>query len=788
MKLVHLRKNPFAKKTLLLALAVQAVATSPSLRAQLMLEEVIVTAQKRSESLQDVPIAVSVVSGEKLASQDLKNLQEMSQYVPNFYQVATPTSNVVYIRGIGSAPNAGFEQSVGTFIDGIYMGRARQTLAPMFDLGRVEVLKGPQSILFGKNTSAGAVSIASNRPDYEFSARVAGLYDPDDEKQVQGYVNSPLGDRAAARLSAYGSDRGGWVENAYDGEDGPEFEEYGLRFGLVFDPTDNLNGYLKVQRTDRTQDGAPYEIFQKSQTFDPVSKTLVPPHLTDIDARQNYKTDYGNSGPLGNNTTHSEVEMDNVMLQLDFALGEHTLTSITGYSDYLFESFADLDFTAANVVNSEGTKEDFVQWSQELRLVSPTGARFDYIAGLYYQDEDYDIIQPIGFQFSTLVPAAAAVGADGFRNSTFEQTAETASAFFQGNYSFNNDWRLKFGLRYTYEKKELDRTVAVDDFNGEPMNAIALAAVWEGGLINTSPYETNESRSDDQWTPMLALEWNANDDIMVYLSATEGFKGGGYDSIHSNGNDLDSLSFDPEFATSFELGSKMALMGGRGNLNVAVFHTSFEDLQVSVFDGVAGFNVSNAAEATSQGVELDTRWLLTPDLVVSGSLAWLDYQYDDYAGASCNNQQVAQHIIDTGNSAGCVNDLSGKTVNYAPEWTAALSGTYTAHVGPNMDLSFTLDANFRDDYFMSADLDPATIQDSYWKLNGRIALTDIGGVWEVALIAKNLTDSDTASASTAVPFGSSNTSAWNIPDFEGTYYYTMDRPRSFALQLSYNFY
>ena len=162
------------KSTLAVAFALhlpEALAQDAPLR----LEEVVVTAQKRVESLQDVPIAVSVVSGEKLFSADLKDLQQLSQYVPNFYQ-ATPTSNVVYIRGIGSAPNAGFEQSVGTFLDGVYLGRARQTLAPMFDLARVEVLKGPQSILFGKNTVAGAVSISSNRPDYENSDRVAALW------------------------------------------------------------------------------------------------------------------------------------------------------------------------------------------------------------------------------------------------------------------------------------------------------------------------------------------------------------------------------------------------------------------------------------------------------------------------------------------------------------------------------------------------------------------------------------------------------------------------------------
>ncbi|MEH6581568.1 MAG: TonB-dependent receptor [Halioglobus sp.] len=777
------------RKTLAVSISLYASLGAQSVLAQsgLALEEVVVTAQKRTESLQDVPIAVSVLSGDKLNSADLKNLQEMSQYVPNFYQVATPTSNVVYIRGIGSAPNAGFEQSVGTFFDGIYLGRARQTLAPMFDLSRVEVLKGPQSILFGKNTSAGAVSISSNRPDFESSARVSGLLGSENEHQLQGYVNGVLGDSVAARLSLYGADQDGWVENEYDGEDGPATTDYAARLGLVFEPTDNLSIFFKAQRSDREQDGAAYEIYQKSQTIDPLTGTLVPPHLTDIDARQNFKTNYGNSAPLGNNTTASEITIDNAMLQMDFAFGEHTLTSITGYSAYEFDSNADLDFTDSNLINSTGGQEDFVQWSQELRLVSPADSRFDYITGIYLQTANVDIAQPIGFQFSTLSPLAGALGADGFRHADYDQTADTASAFFQGNFSFNNDWRLKFGLRYSYEKKELDREVRITDFDQGPMNPVALSLIWQDRL-NAVPYEVSPDRSEDDWSPMVALEWNANDDIMTYVSASKGFKGGGYDSTHSNGNDLGTLEFDPESAISYEIGSKMTLMGGRGNLNIAIFYTQFEDLQVSVFDGVAGFNVSNAAEATTQGVELDTRWLLSEALVVSGSLAWLDYQYDDYDGAPCNNPQLAQWIVDTGHSAGCVNDLSGETVNYAPKWTAALSGTYTAHLGDSLDMLFTLDANFRDDYFLAADLDPSTVQDAYWKINARIALTPPDGRWEVALIGKNLTDETTYSTGTSVPFGSSNSPTWNIPDFEGTYYGVVDRPRSVALQLSYNFY
>lgn len=771
--------------TLQVALAANGVWAQADDDPGVMLEEIIVTAQKRSQSLQDVPIAVSVISGDKIASADLKNLQEMSQYVPNFYQVATPTSNVVYIRGIGSAPNAGFEQSVGTFNDGIYLGRARQTLAPMFDLARVEVLKGPQSILFGKNTSAGAVSINSNRPDYEFAGRVSALYGTENERQLQGYVNGALSDSVAGRLSLYGSAQDGWVENEFDGEDGPATTDYGVRLGLVFDPSDTFSGFVKGERSYRKQEGAPYEIFQISQNDD--NGTLVPPHLTGLDAKQDFKTNYGNSGDIGNNTTESKITIDNALVQLDFQLGEHTLTSVTGYTGYDFSSDADLDFTPSNLINSTDGSEKFSQWSQELRLVSPAGERFEYITGVYWQRAHVDIQQPVGFEFSTLVPAAALVGADGFRQQDFDQLATTASGFFQGTFSIIDSLRIKFGARYTYEKKTLDRSLSLTQYDGQPMSQAAIDVVWQPRL-NTVPYEVSLDRSEDNWTPMLALEWDVTDNAMAYISYTEGFKGGGYDSTHSNGNDLSSLEYEPESTQSFEIGSKMSFAGGRGNLNLAAFNTKFKDLQVSVFDGLAGFNVSNAAEATTRGVEMDGRWLVTSDFVVSGSVAWLDYKYDDYAGAPCNNPQLAQQIVNTGAPDGCVNDLSGETVNYAPEWTASLSGTYTAHLGDRLDMLFTLDANYRDDYFLGADLDPSLVQDAYWKLNARIALVEVTGRWEVALIGKNLTDSVSYSAGTAVPFGSSNTPTWSIPDFEGTYYGVVDRPRSVAVQFSYNFF
>lgn len=765
-------------------IASAAIALTGMVNGEIVLEETIVTAQKREQSLQDVPIAIAVVSGEKIENLGLRNLQSMAQYVPNFYQVATPTSNVVYVRGIGSGPNAGFEQSVGTFKDGIYLGRARQTLAPLYDLQRVEILKGPQSILFGKNTAAGAISISSNRPSHDFSARVSALYGTQNDRQLQGYVNGSLGDSVAGRLALYGAGQDGWVKNEYSDRNGPESRSYGVRGSLVFDPSDTVSAYLKLAHSYNKVDGAPYEIFQKSQAEQ--NGVLVPPQLTDVDARQNYRTNYGNSGVLGDNTTDSKRSFDDLVLQLDFLLGEHTLTSISGYTAYKMNSNADLDATAVNVVNATDGSENFSQWSQELRLLSPQGGRFEYIGGLYWQRAQLEIDSPIGLEISNVVPAAGLINADGFRFATFDQTTDTASAFFQGTLGLAERWRLKLGLRYTYERKSLDRSIAVRDFDGAPMGPLGLELVWRT-RFSTVPYEASPELAESDWSPMLALEWDATDNTMNYLSLSKGFKGGGYDSTHGNGNDLAALEYEPETTYSFELGSKMTFMNGRGNLNLAYFYTMIDDLQVSIFDGLGGFSVSNAASATTQGVELDTRWLLTRDFVVSASLAWLDYTYDEFDAAPCDNPQLAQHIVDTGDSAGCINDLAGETVNYAPAYTAALSGIYTAHLSQSLDMVFTLDANYRHDYNLSAELDPSLEQDAYWKINARIALMALNGRWELAVIGKNLTDAATFSAGSAVPLATTNGPSWNIPDYKGTYMASVERPRNVALQFSYNF-
>lgn len=768
-----------------------ALHAMPASSQEVVLEEIIVTAQKRTESLQDVPISVSVLGGQELAEANIINLQDMSQYVPNFYQVRTPTSNVIFIRGIGSSPNAGFEQSVGMFYDNIYMSRPRQTLTPFYDLARVEVLRGPQSILFGKNTSAGAVSLISAQPTREFEASINALAGTQGEAKIQAVVSGPLSDTLSGRVALYGRHLDGWTENSFDDSTGPETDDYGLRAILAFEPSETFSGALKVERSKAKMQGAAYELSKNSQIgplpTPPSPFTFIPPQLTGIEDRLDHKGNFGNTAPLPGDTVYTNTTIDNVSLDMDFQLGEHTLTSVTGYSAYDFRGISDLDQSPANLIGAD-QKDNYTQWSQELRITSPLGNTFDYIGGIYLQSGRLDIEQDVGFQLSTI---GAPAEVNGGRFQTFDQSSDSASAFFQGTWNTTDNLRLKFGLRYTYEKKKLERENYAKNFLG--MRIVPGRSVIDDLLtdfwldsVDTYPYEVSPDRNESNWSPMLGVEWNISSDVMFYASATQGFKSGGWDSVHSNGLRLEELEFDNESSNAFEVGTKTAFWGNRATVNVAVFLTKFKDLQVSTFNGSSGFNVSNAAEATSKGVELDSRFLLTPDLVVTANLAYLNYKYDDYDGAPCTTAQLSTQLITTGGTEGCINDLSGETVTYAPTWSGALSGTYTLDVSNALEMRFTLDANFRSKYFLEADLDENAVQDAYWVLNGRMILAASAGTWDVALVGRNLTDTKTASTGGDVPFG--NGTSFGVPDFRGSYYKVMDRPRSFALEGTYRFF
>jgi outer membrane receptor protein involved in Fe transport len=753
----------------LLALA----AATASAEESTSLGEVIVTAQKRAESLQDVPLAVSAVAGAKIAEAGIMKIEDLKNYVPTLFMTETAIGNNISIRGIFSGVNPGFEQSVGTYVDGIYRGRPQQTRAPFLDLERVEVLRGPQSILFGKNSVGGALNMTTARPTEEFEAMVSALYEPEyEEQEFTAYVSGPFTDRFRGRLAARYREVDGHLSNPTLGTDDPSREETTARAWLEFDVTDRVTASLKAEMGEFDVVGRQIEIAQELPSvagpFAGLTYAQILAALGQSPTVLNNTPDFirSSNGDFSNNDTEEYV------LQVDWQLAENTLTLITGYSKYEFEELCDCDFTGGNVF-SVVMGEEFDQTSQEIRLTSPTGGKIEYILGAYYETFDQrftDTIQapansvlvPLlnanpAFNGTPLQGIAGTMIANTGTPRVFDQDAKSYSAFAQFSWNMNEEFRSTLGMRYTKEEKDASRTLTFTDINGNPLVGAqaALAPAVYRSVFNVRGHSLSGSRDEDQFLPSLTFEWSPDDDTMMYLAWSRGAKSGGYDARSNNptappavqctnppannvpagctpASGIGTFEFDNERATNFELGAKLRI-GGSFEMNAALYMTDFEDLQVSTFDGVLGFNVRNAGEAEIKGLELDMRWQATQHLMLTSSMAYTDFEFIDYVGQCAFGQPS-----DAGDGLNC--KYNGKTNEFVAPWVITAGGQYRRPIGSSLALHVGADVYYSDQYFVAPTLDARQMQESYYKVNGRVGVGSQSGSWDVSLIGKNLTD------------------------------------------------
>jgi outer membrane receptor protein involved in Fe transport len=768
----------------MLALASAAAAAQEGVTT---LSEITVTAQKRTESLQDVPIAVSAVSGTKIAEAGIMKIEDLKNYVPSLFMTETAIGNNISIRGIFSGVNPGFEQSVGTYVDGVYRGRPQQTRAPFLDLERVEVLRGPQSILFGKNSVGGALNITTARPTDEFDAMVSALYEPRyEEQEYSAHVSGPFTDRFRGRLAARYRELDGAIHNGTLSTEDPSREEQTVRAWLEFDVTDNVTASLKAEHGEFDVVGRQIEIDQElpvpgapsaTNPFGGRTYSQILRALGQDASVLNNTSDYvrSSNGDFSNNDT------DEFVLQVDWQLGENTLTSVTGYSEYKFDELCDCDFTGGNVFNV-AMAEDFDQTSQEIRLTSPTGGKVEYILGAYYETSDLSFRDSIQVASnSVLVPLlnsnpALCVGP--FANPTpppcgragtmiantgtprvFSQDAKSYSGFAQLSWNMSDEFRTTFGLRYSKDEKDASRVFTVTNIDGSPLTGLqaALAPAVYRLVFNARNHNLSGSRSENQLLPSVIVEWLPSDGTMLYASWSQGSKSGGYDARSNNPtvppgvactlplpapptppspagclppNGIGTFEFEEEKSTSLELGAKLNL-GGTFEMNAAFYLTDFEDLQVSTFDGVLGFNVKNAGKSEIKGLEIDVRWQATQNLLLFSSVAYTDFEFQDYIGQCFFGQPS-----NAGDGLNC--DYSGKTNEFVAPWVATLGASYARPIFSDLMLHFGFDAYYTDKYFVAPTLDPKQKQESYYKVNGRLGVGDADGSWDVSLIGKNL--------------------------------------------------
>ena len=751
-----------------------------------VLEEVLVTARKRSENLQDVPISIVAMSGDKMRAADINKLEELQSYIPNLQVTETGIGTNLSIRGIGSGENQGFEQSVGTYVDGIYHGRAQQSRIPFMDIERVEVLRGPQSTLFGKNSIAGALIISTVQPTDTLEVQGRLLYEPDfDETKLDAYVSGPLGDSLSGRLAVHWRDIDGFMENLTLDQDEAQREERAVRGILSWYPTDTLDVTLKMETSSFDVTGRSVEIVQdRTAVVGPFTGLNYAQILQlfgqDASVENNFQ-DYRRSS----NGDSSDNDTREFVLTLEYrGLGDLTLTSITGYSAYEYEESCDCDFTGGNVFKAFFS-EDYDQFSQEIRLSSPTGEKIDYLVGAYYQTNTLNFFDTLQVNnTSILVPivdALAGPGLGGFvadtgTPRTLDQDSDTVALFGELTWSIGDRTQLTFGGRYTWDKKSAARQLTITDIDGNPLPP-ETAPFTQGlyaGLFNVTNHDLQGSRSESKFMPSFVAQYDMTDSSMVYFSYSRGYKDGGYDARSNNAPENGgTFEFDEEKSDAYELGFKMGLAGGAADLNLAFFNTDYDDLQISTFDGVLGYNVANAARAVTRGIEVDGRWLATDDLLISGSFAWTDFEFKDYQGQCWFGRPP-----DAADGINC--DYSGQTNLLVPKYSGTLSGQYTNTFSNDLGLSATLDVLYSDKYLLTPNLDPRLVQNSYIRLNARLALLMPSGNWEIALIGKNLTDKTILNFGNDTPLAGSNF-------FTPGFFAFVEQPRTLALQVSWTY-
>ena len=743
--------------------------------------EIVVTAQGREQALSDVPISASVLGGDTVQQLNLNDLQAIGERAPAVKITPGPASDLLNIRGVGSGLNAGFEQSVGTFVDGVYRGRSRSSRAALFDIERVEILKGPQTTFFGNNAIAGALNITTRtaEPGDPLEYNASALYSPSDgQYDLEAGLSIPVTDDLAFRVAAKYFGMDGYVENPNLGMDGPNQEDFVARASLAWDATDNLRTDLRVDYGRFKDDYSFPNVIMGCPTDGtdyPVSAGLCAAYLarggearTGDDA---WETAVG--GP-----SDFELEYVEVALTNELDLDSHTLTSITSFFDHSLQTLIQLapfpfgtigDTTSPFPVEAP---EDYQSFSQELRLTSSTGGTIEHMVGAYLAHGELETRQVTGLYFAPFganapgyttaaTPIARAIG------QTQEDT--TISAFASATFHATDSLRLNGGLRYSIVTKEGHRTYAVGMSGDRPAtDFVALPLEAQNSLIaviggSFSDFDDTKI-TNRKFLPSFSIQYDIGYDLMGYASYSKGFKAGGF------GLSTDGDQFGPETVDAYEVGLKGGLFGGRAQFSLAAFYSMYDDLQeatnVVLPSGITQFVVGNVAKAISKGVEFSLQGELTDQISFTGDIGYLDARYDEYSGAPCTILQTRAQPTN------CTQDLSGTTRPYAPDFSGSvgLNGAFPVFGGAELRIAPSM--NFTTAYYQQASIDELSRQEGFAKYDLRVGIGPMDRSWEIAVIGKNLSDERTGS------FRNS------IPTSPGSIYVLPDRPRSVAIQFS----
>lgn len=753
----------------LLAMCACAVANAQTAtEAPMTIEEVMVTAERREANLQDVPISVTSFSASDLDELQVRDLGDLQSLVPNLsIHVGDANNAVVYIRGVGQIDSiAFFEPGVGIYLDDVYLGRAQGAFLDVLDVERIEVLRGPQGTLYGRNTVGGAVKYVSAAPTEEFSANVSATLGNYSRADYKASISGPLvEDTLYGRLTVAQLTRDGYSENLFDGHDDGDRDTFYTRGVLNFQASDNFSIQLAADYTDSDPDRS-----RTPAKVTPIAILTVDPFTFGL----SFATFPADADPFVVNADFNTVEQTetkgaslNLAWDISTAL---TFKSISSYRKLEYGTELDLDGTPVNAFgifyfnNQE-------QWTQEFQLAYQ-GSRFSAVGGLYYFNEQGTTFD--GGVFSNFLVALSG-------DSTFE--TDSYAAFGQLDYHFTDRLTGIFGVRYTDEEKSYSRraedfnltalagirfdpdTFAVSYANPRLLNPGSADLALDGGIGVPRAGANPDPADFDNVSFKGGLKYQLSEAAQIYATVAEGFKSGGFNGRVADGQ---LEPYDEETLTSYETGVKSQWLGNRLRTNAAVFYTDYNDLQVSSFsasaDGLTFIPVfTNAGAATIQGAELEVTALMTDHFTVTANVGYLDAEYDEFLAQP---DPVTGQVIDVSDEREIVN---------SPEWDTFLGFAYAISLASRGSLTLLANWAYRSKTYLEVNSSENLAQDAYSLYDASIIYDSPDGRWRVILGGKNLADKEY------------RTHAFDLSAFPGVELGYYNPPRTYSLTAAYRF-
>ncbi|MFC0205659.1 TonB-dependent receptor [Novosphingobium soli] len=786
----------------------RAADGSPSAREDVTGADIIVTARRRAETAQETPVPMTVLSDALLDRYGVTGIDSIAQFTPGLFtgEASGAMGGSISLRGIGSGESMAFvDQAVSTNVDGVPISSAQILRAAQMDLQQIEILRGPQSLFFGKNSPGGIISILTADPGdapelmvragYEFKAR---------EKYVDVTGSAPLTDTLGLRLAAHGSRMEGYIRLVTPDAPGtstpppgviptdlhrfPKQDEMFLRATLAWQPSDRIKVRLKGTYTETEVVGGPsfysdivacpygvgqrpFEDASNCENDGVVYTAALPPSYLALSPSF--------AGPYGGRLNRQYLLTGQVDWDLSEAL---TLTSVSGYYGVREDISSNGGYgPTSNNAFVVGFSND--QYSQELRLASDFDGMFDVVIGGFYEDRRL---------YTSTFIAVPGINLPLPTEST-HQKQTSASAFGQLLFNPTEQIQVTAGGRYTHEVKDL-RDFTVTPYGGTPFD------------VTTSPRYPGTRLKFDDFSPEVTVKFTPADDVMLFASYKQGFKSGGFDAGFTNGaialDPSRDQSFDPEEVEGFEAGLKSRFADRQVTFNLTAYWYDYSGLQVSVFDTTSrAFRLQNAAKARIKGIEAETSFSpsAAPGLSLHAAVAYNDSKFRDYL-ADCYAGQTAalgcNQQFDTVLGRYTAQDLSGRRLRKAPVFTANLGGYFEAGLGA-LTTSVSADANYSGKYNAGTQLQPLAQQDAFWKLDASWRLFTADRKWELAVIGRNLTNernliSGIDRTGTGGAKGTSGASCTAVGTPAGCVALadiigTVAQPRSVAVQLTYNY-